>query len=174
VPRPLPRAFFARPAHVVARELLGKVLVRRRGRSVTRWPIREVEAYGGSADRASHAFRGRTARNAPMFGPPRVWYVYFVYGVHWMLNVVTGSAGEPSAVLIRAAGDVVGPGALAAALRLDGRWSGRPATRACGAWIEDGPPVASADMKSLPRVGVDYAGPRWAARRLRFLVRARG
>jgi DNA-3-methyladenine glycosylase len=173
VPRPLPLAFFARPADVVARELLGQVLARRRGNRVVRRIIRETEAYVGRKDRASHAHRGRTARNAPMFGPARVWYVYFVYGVHWMLNVVTGRAGEPDAVLLRAAGEARGPGALARALDADGRLSGRAATRASGIWIEAGGRVPDRDVERLPRVGVDYAGPHWARRRLRFRVRAR-
>jgi len=170
--RLLPRAFFARRGDVVARDLLGKVLVRRRGRRLTRWPIQETEAYHGTADRASHAHRGPSARNAPMFGAPRVWYVTLIYGRYWMLNVVTGSAGEPSAVLLRAAGELMGPGLLTAGLALDGRWTGVPATPACDAWIEAGAPVAPADVEVLKRVGVGFAGPHWSARRLRFRIRS--
>jgi DNA-3-methyladenine glycosylase len=97
----LGKAFFNRPTPRVARKLLGKFLVRRyRGRELAGM-ITETEAYDGFADRGSHAHRGKTVRNAPMFGPSGCWYVYFVYGVHWMLNVTTREAGYPAAVLIR-------------------------------------------------------------------------
>ncbi|MBI3114580.1 MAG: DNA-3-methyladenine glycosylase [Candidatus Harrisonbacteria bacterium] len=95
--------YFNRPTLVAARELVGKFLVRRwRGREITGM-ITEVEAYDGWNDKASHASRGMTARNAPMFGGAGRWYVYFTYGMHWLLNIVTREKGYPAAILIRGA-----------------------------------------------------------------------
>jgi DNA-3-methyladenine glycosylase len=108
VTRRLPRAFFARPSTEVAPDLLGQVLVRLLPDG-TRLSARlvEVEAYEPD-DPASHAFRGRTPRNAVMFGPPGHLYVYFTYGMHFCMNVVTRRDGEGSAVLLRAGGPLAG------------------------------------------------------------------
>ena len=98
--RRLPRRFFAREAPQVASDLLGKLLVKADDGIVAR--IVEVEAYTDT-DEASHAYRGQTARNAPMFGPPGHAYVYFTYGMHWCMNTVTGSQGRGQGCLLRAA-----------------------------------------------------------------------
>ncbi len=100
--RVLPRSFYDRPTLVVASDLLGKVLVHRTRAATTAGVIVEAEAYIGETDPASHAAPGPTARNEPMYGEPGRAYVYFNYGVHFMMNVVTEAKGHPAAVLIRA------------------------------------------------------------------------
>ena len=119
--RALPRSFFARDSRELATELLNKVLVRRvAGEPTLAARIVEVEAYRGADDAGSHAFRGRTPRNATMFGPAGHLYVYFTYGMHWCANVVAGEPGTASAVLLRAAAPVEGIDVMRAR-RLKGR-----------------------------------------------------
>jgi DNA-3-methyladenine glycosylase len=156
----------------VARSLLGRLLVARvDGRRVAR-RILEVEAYDGPHDRASHASRGRTRRNEPMFAAGGIWYVYLCYGMHEMLNLVTGPAGYPAAVLIRGIEGISGPGRLTRALGIDRRVNRRPVARATGLWIEDdGVGPDESDVLALPRVGVDYAGADWSAKPWRFVWR---
>jgi len=168
--RPLPVAFFARAADRVARDLLGASLAVRRGDGrIERHVVHETEAYLGAHDLACHGSRGLTPRNAVMFGPAGRWYVYLCYGLHWMLNVVTGPEGVPAAVLIRGAGGVAGPGRLTRALGIDRSFDGRPASRAGGLWIEPtGGPIPARMMRRTPRIGVGYAGE-WAGKPLRFV-----
>jgi DNA-3-methyladenine glycosylase len=168
--RPLSRVFFDRPADRVARDLLGcRLVVRGADGRVTRHVVFETEAYLGAHDLACHGSRGVTARNAVMFGPAGVWYVYLCYGMHWMLNVVTGPAGVPAAVLVRGVGGHVGPGRLTRALGIDKGVDGRPAARPTGLWFEPGRPVPPRRVTRTPRIGVGYAGA-WAEKPLRFVV----
>jgi DNA-3-methyladenine glycosylase len=168
---PLTPNFFERPALKVARELIGcqlhsTVTGQRQSHIIT-----ETEAYVGEHDLASHASKGRTKRNEVMFGPPGILYVYFVYGLHWMLNVVTGSVGDPSAVLIRAVDGIVGPARLTKALGITGELTGKRATTRTGVWFSEGRSMPQRLIQRTPRIGIDYAGPVWSAKPYRFLLR---
>ena len=166
----LPAAFFDRPADRVARDLIGAVLaIRMSGGRITRHVVHETEAYMGARDRACHGSRGMTRRNAVMFGPAGRWYVYLCYGMHWMLNVVTGAEGLPAAVLIRGAGAFTGPGRVTKGLGIDRDFDGRLAARPTGLWFEPGVAVPRRLIARTPRIGVAYAGA-WAAKPLRFVA----
>jgi DNA-3-methyladenine glycosylase len=115
----LPRAFFNRDPREVGRELLGKIIVRKSGRKVLAGRIVEVEAYLGADDAAAHAAAGRTPRNSVLFGPPGHAYVYFIYGVHYCLNISCMPDGEAGCVLIRALEPMTGIVEMAAARGLE-------------------------------------------------------
>lgn len=170
--RVLRQTFFQRPTLVVAEELLGKFLVLQDADGKENaYLIREVEAYDGPEDLASHASRGKTARTSIMFGPGGYWYVYLIYGMYWMLNIVTGDAEYPAAILIRGVGEYDGPGKLTRRLGIDKRFNERLATKQMGLWIEDrGPLSVSSTIKKTPRIGVDYAGPIWSKKHYRFVL----
>jgi len=153
----------------MARWLLGKALVRTRGRERTALLITEVEAYDGEHDLASHASKGRTKRTEVMYQPGGIWYIYLCYGVHEMLNLVTGPAGSPTAVLIRGVEGINGPGRLTKRLGIDRALNGTKAVPQSGLHLEDrGVKIPRRLFKSGPRIGIDYAGPVWAAKPWRF------
>lgn len=167
----LPRSFYARGAETVARALLGCVLARRVDGLVRRARITETEAYVGPHDLASHSSKGRTKRNATMFGPPGRAYVYLIYGMHHCLNVVTGKEDDGQAVLLRAAeplggweADLRGPGRLARAFGVARADDGLDLVRG-PLRIHGGPSPGS--VAATARIGVDYAG-HWAPAPLRF------
>ncbi|MDF9827470.1 DNA-3-methyladenine glycosylase [Ereboglobus sp. PH5-10] len=160
----------------LARRLIGKTLARRLpGGETQRAIITETEAYHGETDLACHASKGRTARTDVMYRAGGVWYVYLCYGVHEMLNLVTGPEDFPSAILIRAAGGVTGPGRLTKALKINRALNGACACDpASGLWIEDTPAPVRASQKQIlitPRIGIDYAGPVWSAKPWRFVLK---
>ena len=173
----LPRAFYGRPALRVARELLGQLLVHRQGGQTRAARIVETEAYVGEHDLACHACHGRTPRTDVLYGPPGHAYVYFVYGMHWLFNVVTGEEGVASAVLVRGVeawagipGGVRtdGPGRLTRALGIGGAHN-RVDLTASSLAILQGQPPGRRSVRRGPRVGVGYAGI-WAMRPYRFWV----
>jgi DNA-3-methyladenine glycosylase len=176
--RRLPRGFFARTAEQVAPDLLGCVIEHETADGLVAVVLAEVEAYNGEADPASHAFRGRTARNAVMYGPPGHAYVYFTYGMHFCVNLVCRPEGQSSAVLLRA-GRVIegaalararrggardldlarGPARLCEALAIDRSHNGADVTGPAGALgVYAAPqPVPPASISRGPRVGVSRA-----------------
>jgi len=165
----LGREFFDRPAPTVARDLLGKYLVRKIDGKTVALMITETEAYHGFKDKASHAHRGQTLRNTPMFGKPGTIYVYFTYGMHWMLNLTCGKVGLPSAVLIRAAGEYVGPARLTKALKIDKALTGQMLGKESGLWVEDrGIQVKTKEVARTPRIGIRYA-EEWINKPWRFI-----
>ncbi len=163
----------AKKTVALARWMLGKHLVRRRSDgSVEERMILETEAYDGERDQACHARAGRTRRTEVMYVAGGVWYVYLCYGVHEMLNLVVGPAGWPAAVLIRGVEGASGPGRVTQALGIGRELNGTTAvSRAGELWIEDrGRRIPRAAVRATPRVGVEFAGPVWAAKRWRFVV----
>lgn len=158
-----------------ARRLIGRWLVLRTETGEVRHRITETEAYDGPLDLACHGSRGRTPRTAALFGPAGHWYVYLCYGIHELLNLVTGPAGYPAAVLIRGVDRYSGPGRVTRSLGIDRTFYGRPAAPGSGLWIEDDgfePPPAQ--VLATPRIGIDYAGPEWASKPWRFVWSADG
>ncbi|MDX1535871.1 MAG: DNA-3-methyladenine glycosylase [Candidatus Spechtbacterales bacterium] len=162
--------FFNRPTLEVAENLIGKYLIRKLDNKELAFKITEVEAYDGFEDKASHAHKGKTPRTEIMFREAGLWYVYLVYGMHWMLNIVTGPKEYPAAVLIRGTEEVSGPGRLTKKLRINKDFNYKMATPETGLWIEDkGDNVDKQKIKTTSRIGVDYAGE-WAKKPYRFIL----
>ena len=168
----LDRSYFSCSTVEVARSLIGKYLVRNNGAELMAGKIIEVEAYVGPEDKACHASKGRTARTEVLFGPPGISYVYLIYGMYHMLNVVTERAEFPAAVLIRAIevdGELIdGPGKLCRELGINRSLHRLDMTHGSRLWFEDrGERVSRKQVGTFPRIGVDYAGA-WAKKPWRF------
>lgn len=162
-------SFFTEDVLRVAPGLLGKYLtVRQSDGSLLRYIITETEAYKGTDDKACHASKGETRRNSVMFQRGGFVYVYLIYGMYWMFNVVTGSEKDPQAVLIRGVEGFDGPGKLTRALGIDGSFYGEDLVSSERIWIEEG--INDFRFTSLPRVGIDYAGEPWISMPWRFLI----
>lgn len=169
--RILGQQFFNRDTKVIAKEMIGKFLVRRlKGRIISAM-ITETEAYDGFKDLASHARKGKTKRTEIMFGPPGHFYIYLCYGMYYMLNISTREALFPAAVLIRGITGMEGPGKLCKFLKIDKKLNGLIANKKSGLWFEDrGIKIKKSKVKKTARVGVSYAGPIWSAKKLRFIL----
>jgi DNA-3-methyladenine glycosylase len=190
----LPRTFFARPTEQVARDLLGQRLVRLHAGRRLSGLITETEAYIGQDDLACHARFGLTPRSAVMFGPPGHAYVYFTYGMHWMLNVVTEPQGTPAAVLIRAlvpeeglevmralrprpaptpARLTDGPAKLAQALGIDKRLNGHDlCARGAELFIERAAAVPDDAVVRGPRIGLNNTPEPWKSVAWNYQIRS--
>ncbi len=153
----------------LARWLLGKVLVRTTPAGRTERVICEVEAYHTERDLACHASKGRTKRTEVLFQGGGIWYVYLCYGVHEMLNLVTGPENHPAAILIRGVEGAIGPGRLTKQLKIGRTLNGLKVAPASRLHLEDHDiKMPRKLLRSGPRIGIDYAGPVWAAKPWRF------
>lgn len=166
----LKRSFFSRDVLKVAPELIGKVLIRRFDDGcVEKFVISEVEAYSGNGDLACHASKGKTVRTEVMFREGGLVYVYFIYGMYWMLNFVTGERGEASAVLIRGLEGISGPGRVGKALQLDKSFYGENLETSDRIWVEEG--AVSPEFVTTTRIGINYAGEPWVSKPWRFMMK---
>ena len=183
-------AFYQQPVLEVARNLLGKKLVRYLDGKRISGMICEVEAYDGEQDQACHAHSGKTRRNAVMYGPAGRAYVYFTYGMHWMLNCVCGIEGYPAAVLIRAIYPLEGlttiailrngieprnwcsgPARLTRALAIEKECNGADLTTSqSGLCLEHFQTIPEEAVEHTPRIGIQYAGEPWVNLPWRFVL----
>lgn len=159
--------FIDNNALMLAEDLLGKFLVRDFGAGrIMRLQILETEAYLGPEDLGNHASKGRTKRTEIMFCEGGVIYAYLIYGMYWLLNIVTGSKDHPEAVLIRGIQNCSGPGRVGKLLEIDRSFNGESIVESRRIWIEEG--KAEGKIITSPRVGIDYAGEIWKNKPWRF------
>lgn len=160
--------FYHRPCLEVACDLVGKVLVHNTPTGLLRLRISETEAYCGESDTACHAHKGRTKRTEVLYADAGTVYVYLCYGMHWLLNIVTGDVEDPQAVLIRACVDAPGPGKLTKALGITGELN-RGSILGNTLWVEDD--GFRCDIRTDKRVGIGYAAEEDQNRLWRFVMK---
>ena len=166
----LEKQFYLLDAVTVAQKLLGKTIVRvREDGSVSNYRIIETEAYCGQEDLACHASKGRTKRTEIMYSEGGFIYVYLIYGMYWMLNIVTGPANNPQAVLIRGVDRITGSGKVGRELAIDKSFYGENLNLSERIWLEDPPEVTR--IETAARVGVEYAGEVWSKKPWRFILK---
>jgi len=167
------KVFFTRDVLDLAPALLGMKLIRSdcKGDNSS-FIITETEAYRGEEDLACHARKGLTPRTEVMYREGGVLYVYLVYGLHWMLNIVTGKEKEPQAVLIRGIRGMHGPGRLTKILAIDSSFNREDLSLSPRIWLEAG--RTALPYKATYRVGIDYAGPVWSKKPWRFIATSSG
>jgi len=163
------RTFYSRDVLEVAPLLIGQHLIRIASDGTkTAYVITETEAYRGGDDLACHASKGKTPRNEVMFGEGGHLYMYLIYGMYWMMNVVTAPRGVPQAVLLRGVREASGPGRLTRLVGVDRNFNGEDLVVSERIWIEEsGSPSA---YTASPRVGIDYAGEPWRSMPWRYLI----
>ncbi len=163
--------FYKKDVLDVAPALLGCDLVRQfdDGQQI-RLTINEVEAYRGEEDLACHVSKGRTPRNEVMYHQGGLIYVYLIYGMYWMFNIVTAKMEIPQAVLIRGAGQFNGPGKLTRHLLIDKSFYGEDISQSDRLWIEKKDIPATMEILTKPRVGIDYAGEQWKNKPWRYML----
>jgi DNA-3-methyladenine glycosylase len=166
--RRLKAADYRKDAPAMAPDLLGKLLCRKLGAAVIRRRITETEAYYGEEDTACHASKGKTERTKIMYQGGGYAYIYLCYGIHWMLNVVTGDADFPEAVLIRGIEGYEGPGKLTKYLGIDKTLNGENLAVSDRLWIEDD--GCRCRFRRAKRVGIDYASGKDKNRLWRFIL----
>ncbi len=165
--------FFQQDTQYVAQELLGKFLVAEKNGQKISIILTEVEAYLGPHDLACHGRFGKTKRNEAMFLEGGHFYVYMIYGMYWMLNIVTEQKDFPAAILIRGSKEVSGPGRLTKFLEIDKSFDKKLAHPSNNLWIEDhGIKISKNQILKTPRIGIDYAGPVWSKKLLRFMLKS--
>ena len=163
----LNRDFFIRDVLDVAPDLIGKNMVVRSGDGVYgRYLVTEVEAYRGAEDKACHASKGRTSRTEIMYHEGGKLYIYMIYGMYWMLNIVTGGENNPQAVLVRGVDRYPGPGRLTKSLGIDRSFYGEDLLTSDRLWFEDA--GINPEIKTGERIGIEYAGEYWKTRPWRF------
>ena len=169
----LDAAFFRRDCLEVAPDLVGKILVHRLPDGTElRERIAETEAYRGTEDEACHAFKGRTPRNSILWRESGVVYVYLCYGMHHLLNVITGEPEQPQGVLLRAGEVHDGPGKLTKYLRITKAQNEGSFTDGGELWFEDD--GLRPNLRTAPRVGIDYAGEPWKSKPWRWMTEGTG
>lgn len=174
----LDEKFFLQKTLRAAEDLVGCYIVRKIGKKKIKLLITETEAYIGPHDLACHSSKGRTKRTEIMFGEPGTIYVYMIYGIHFMLNIVTEKKDYPAAILVRGAGEYTGPGKLSKVLEINMKLNGKKAVPQNGIWFEPHEDVIEGKkekskkirIKKAKRIGVEYAGPIWAEKKYRFVL----
>lgn len=166
----LKKDYFLRPATELAPDLIGKILCRRTDEGIIRARITETECYFGEDDTACHAHKGKTERTKVMYEEGGITYVYLCYGMHAMLNIVTGSENHPEAVLIRGLDVAKGPGRTTKFMQITTSDNALPLCEESGIWIEDDGSKAPKIMRT-PRIGIDYASKRDRDRKWRFVAK---
>ncbi len=164
----LGKGFYTQDVLELAPALIGKVLVRDfPDGEIRKYLITEVEAYRGEEDLACHAAKGRTTRTEIMYHRGGYLYVYLIYGMYWMLNIVCSFENTPQAVLIRGVQGINGPGKLSRELQIDKSFYGESLMDSQRIWIED--TGENVDYYTTPRINIDYAGEKWAGKMWRFV-----